>query len=161
MRRVIVILAAGIAAISVGRGRSEEDRNTRAERDVRELEAQLNRAVIEGDRAFFERTLAADFTHTSHSGEFKTRAEWMAENKFASPNEKPAPGRTSYVTFDVDDLAVRTYGDTAVVTGRSTPKGRNAKGEPIRGQYRFLRVWVKQQGRWQVVAFEGTRIAEP
>jgi len=161
MRRFILILVAGIAAFSVGWGRSQEDRNTLAEREVRELEAQLNRAVVEGDRAFFERTLAADFTHTSHSGKFKTRAEWMGENKFASPKAKPVPGRTSYVTFDVDDLAVRTYGDTAVVTGRSAPKGQNAKGEPIRGQYRFLRVWVKQQGHWQVVAFQGTHIAEP
>jgi hypothetical protein len=161
MRRFILIMAAGIAAGSVGSTKSEDDRNTPAEREVRELEGQLNRAVVEGDRAFFERALAADFTHTSHSGKFKTRAEWMAENKFAKPKEETKPGKTSYVTFDVDDLAIRAYGDTAVVTGRSTPKGRNAKGEPIQGQYRFLRVWVRQQGRWQVVAFEGTRIVEP
>jgi ketosteroid isomerase-like protein len=161
MRRYILMLVAGIAAVSVGSGKSQDDLTTRAERVVRELEAQLNRAVVAGDRAFFERALAPDFTHTSHSGKFKTRAEWMAESKFTNPKEEPKPGTTSYVTFDVDDVAVRIYGDTAVVTGRSTPKGRNAKGEPIRGQYRFLRVWVKQQGRWQVVAFEGTRIAEP
>ena len=161
MRRFILILAAGIAAVSVSSGRSHEDRNTRAEREVRELEAQLNRAVLEGDRAFFERVLAPDFTHTSHTGKFKTRTEWMAENKFASSKEEPKPGKTSYIGFDVDDLAVRIYGETAVVTGRSTPKGQNSKGEPIRGQYRFLRVWVQRQGQWQVVAFEGTRIAEP
>jgi ketosteroid isomerase-like protein len=161
MRHFILILAAGIAAVSVSSGRSEEDQVTRDEREIRELEAQLNRAVVEGDRAFFERVLAADFTHTNHTGKFKTRAEWMAENKFASSKEEPKPGKTSYVVFDVDDLAVRTYGETAVVTGRSTPKGQNAKGEPIRGQYRFLRVWVQRQGKWQVVAFQGTRIAEP
>jgi ketosteroid isomerase-like protein len=160
MRRFILVLAAGIAAVSVGSGKSEEDRNTRAEREIRELETQLSRAVVQGDRAFFERVLAADFTHTSHTGKFKTRAEWMAENKFASSEERKS-GKTSYIVFDVDDLAVRTYGEMAVVTGRSTPKGRNSKGEPIRGQYRFLRVWVKRQGQWQVVAFQGTRIAEP
>jgi ketosteroid isomerase-like protein len=160
MRRFILVLAAGIAAVSVGSGKSEEDRNPRAEREIRELETQLSRAVVQGDRAFFERVLAADFTHTSHTGKFKTRAEWMAENKFASSEERKS-GKTSYIVFDVDDLAVRTYGEMAVVTGRSTPKGRNSKGEPIRGQYRFLRVWVKRQGQWQVVAFQGTRIAEP
>ena len=161
MRCFILILAVGIAAVSAGSGSSEEDRNPRAEREVRELEAQFNRAVVEGDRAFFERVLAPEFTHTSHTGKFKTRAEWMAENKFANSKEEPKPGKTAYIVFDVDDLAVRTYGETAVVTGRSTPKGLNAKGEPIRGQYRFLRVWVQRQGKWQVVAFEGTRIAEP
>jgi ketosteroid isomerase-like protein len=160
MRRFILIVVAGVAAVTVGTGKPEDDRSARAQREVRELEAQLNRAVVEGDRAFFERALAADFTHTSHAGKFKTRGEWMAENKFTDPKEASKPGKTSYVTFEVDDLSVRTYGETAVVTGRSTPKGRNAKGEPIRGQYRFLRVWVKHDGRWQVVAFEGTRIAE-
>ncbi len=161
MWRFIVIMVAGIAAVSLASGKSDDDRTMCAEREVRELEAQLNRAVVDRDRAFFERALAADFTHTSHSGKFKTRAEWMAENKFANSKEESKAGKTAYVTFDVDDVAVRIYGDTAVVTGRSTPKGRNAKGEPIRGQYRFLRVWVKRQRRWQVVAFEGTRIAEP
>ena len=161
MRRFLLILAAGIAAVSLGSGRSEEDRNLRAEREVRELEAQLSRAVVQGDRAFFERVLATDFTHTSHAGKFKTRAEWMAEDKVENRQGKPQAGKTTYEAFDVDDLAVRIYGETAVVTGRSTPKGRNAKGEPIRGRYRFLRVWVKRGGGWQAVAFQGTRIAEP
>jgi ketosteroid isomerase-like protein len=159
MRRFLMILAAGIAAVSLGSGRSEEDQNIRAEREVRELEAQLSRAVVAGDRGLFDRVLAGDFTHTSHSGQFKTRAEWMAEDKVDSRQGKPQAGKATYEAFDVDDLAVRIYGETAVVTGRSTPKGRTAKGEPIRGQYRFLRVWVKRGGSWQVVAFQGTRIA--
>jgi hypothetical protein len=159
MGRILMTLAVGIAAVSLGAGRSEEDRDIRAEREVRELETRLSRAVVGGDRAFFERVLGADFTHTSHTGKFKTRAEWMAEDKVDSRQGKPQAGKTSYEAFDVDDLAVRIYGETAVVTGRSTPKGRTAKGEPIRGQYRFLRVWVKRGGRWQVAAFQGTRIA--
>jgi ketosteroid isomerase-like protein len=85
----------------------------------------------------------------------------MAEDKVDSRQGRPPAGKTTYEAFDVDDLAVRIYGDTAVVTGRSSPKGRTAKGEPIRGQYRFLRVWVKRGGSWQVVAFQGTRIAGP
>src|SRR5262249_33729359 len=132
-----------------------------AEREIRELEAQLSQAVVAGDRAFFEHVLADDFTHTSHSGQFKTRAEWMAETKVENRPGTPQPGRTVYEAFDVDDLAVRLYGETPVVTGRTTPKGRTAKGEPMRGRYRFLRVWVKRGGRWQAVAFQGTRIAEP
>src|SRR6516165_10130258 len=109
MRRFLWILAVGIAAVSAGSGKSEEDRNTRAEREVRELEARLNRAVVEGDRAFFERVLAPDFTHTSHAGKFKTRAEWMAENKFENRPGQAQAGKTIYEAFDVDDLAVRIY----------------------------------------------------
>jgi ketosteroid isomerase-like protein len=131
-----------------------------AEREIRELEAQFARAVVEGDRAFYDRVLAPDFTHTSHAGVFKTRAQFMAEDKFGAKGVSQS-GRTRYDAYDVDDLAIRIYGDTAVVTGRTTPRGRTALGQPITGQYRYLRVWVKRQGRWQAVAFEGTRIAQP
>jgi ketosteroid isomerase-like protein len=131
-----------------------------AERTIRQLEAQFARAVVEGDRAFYDRVLAEDFTHTSHAGVFKTRAQFMAEDKSGAKEASPS-GRTRYDAYDVDDLAIRVYGDTAVVTGRTTPRGRTALGQPITGQYRYLRVWVKRQGRWQAVAFEGTRIAQP
>ena len=131
-----------------------------AQREIRELEAQFARAVVEGDRAFYDRVLADDFTHTSHSGMFKTRADFMAENKFGTKDDS-ASGRTRYDAYDVDDLAIRIYGDTAVVTGRTSPRGRTALGQLISGQYRYLRVWVKRQGRWQAVAFEGTRVAQP
>jgi ketosteroid isomerase-like protein len=161
MQRLILVLIAGVAAAVLGSAKWDDGQNASSEREIRELEAQFGRAVVAGDRAFYERVLADDFTHTSHAGKFKTRAEWMAENKFDNPQGKPQTGKTTYEAFEVDDLAVRIYGDSAVVTGRTIPKGRNAKGEPIRGQYRFLRVWVKRGGRWQVVAFQGTRIAEP
>ena len=161
MPRFILILIAGIAATALGSANLDDRRqDLGAEREIRELEAQLSRAVVAGDCAFFERVLADDFTHTSHSGQFKTRAQWMAENKFEDQRGPARPGKTTYEGFDVDDLAVRVYDDTAVVTGRTSPRGRNAKGEPIRGQYRFLRVWVRRDGRWLVVAFQGTRIAE-
>jgi ketosteroid isomerase-like protein len=161
MQRFILILIALIAATAVGSTNLVGRQDQGAEREIRQLEAQISRAVVAGDRAFYERVFAEDFTHTSHSGKFKTRAEWMAENKFEDRQGKPDAGKTVYEAFEVDDLAVRIYGDTAVVTGRSAPKGRTAKREPMRGQYRFLRVWVKRAGTWQVVAFQGTRIAEP
>jgi ketosteroid isomerase-like protein len=160
MRYLVLLLLAGITVTGLVSAKSDDSRGSKAEREIRELESQLGRAVVKGDRAFFERALGEDFTHTSHSGQFKTRAEWMVENKFENREGKPQPGKTHYEAFEVDDLAIRIYGDTAVVTGRSTPKGRTAKGDPIRGKYRYLRVWVKRGGRWQVVAFEGTRIAE-
>jgi ketosteroid isomerase-like protein len=161
MKRLIVVLIAGIAATAVGSARSEEQPNTRAEREIRALEAQFGQAVVAGDRAFYQRVLAPDFTHTSHAGKFKTRAQFLAENKFENPQQKVAAPKTTYEALDVDDLEVRIYGETAVVTGRTTPKGRTAQGTPMRGQYRFLRVWVQRDGQWQIVAFQGTRIAEP
>ena len=58
----------------------------------------------------------------------------------------------------LDDMLVRIFGDTAVVTARSTPKG-TMNGKDFGGPIRYSRVYVKRDGRWQVVMFQMTRIA--
>lgn len=132
---------------------AESKKASSGEEELRTLEAKLNEAIVRADLRFFDRVFAADFTHTNHTGAFRTKAEWLA-------NHKPG-AKSPYESFDTEDLAVRLYGDTAVVTGRSIPKGKDSMGQAITGQFRFNRVWVKRDGRWQVVSFQGTRIASP
>ena len=84
-------------------------------------------------------------------GSSAPEAEWLANHK---------PGQSPYDAYDVDDMKIRVYGHTAVVTVRTTPKGRDSKGNPITGQYRYLRVWTERDGQWRAVAFQGTRIAQ-
>jgi ketosteroid isomerase-like protein len=117
---------------------------------IRELEEQINAAVVSGDLRVFEELLADDFTHTNQAGIFRTRAQWLANHK---------PGQSPYTRYVVDELKIRVYGETAVVTARTTPQGQDSRGKPITGQYRYLRVWAKRDGKWRAVAFQGTRIS--
>jgi uncharacterized protein (TIGR02246 family) len=121
-----------------------------AEQQIRDFEEQINAAVVSGDLHVFEQLLADDFTHTNQAGIFRTGAQWLANHK---------PGQSPYTRYDVDELKIRVYGDTAVVTARTTPKGQDSRGRPITGQYRYLRVWAKRDGKWRAVAFQGTRIS--
>jgi len=57
-------------------------------------------------------------------------------------------------------MAVRVYGETAVVTYRSTDKGMY-KDMDISGQYRWTDVFVKQGGQWRIVSTQGTPIVAP
>ncbi len=148
----IILFSLLLAATAADPARAQGGPEQAAEGEIRKLEVQFNEAIIKADLKAFDRLMADDFTHTNQSGKFRTKAQWLANHK---------PGRSAYDAFEVDDLTVRAYGDTAVVTARSTPKGRDSKGQPITGQFRFLRVWAKRDGRWQAVAFQGTRIAEP
>jgi len=59
----------------------------------------------------------------------------MLRTNSANPKEDPKTGKTAYVSFDVDDFAVRRYGDTAVVTGRSKPPRRMPRASPPAGQF--------------------------
>jgi ketosteroid isomerase-like protein len=118
---------------------------------TRACQDRLNAAVVQGDVATFDRLFADDFTHTSQDGHFRTRAEWMKGR---------VQGKTNYVSFDVDNLQIRVFGETAVVTGMSKPSWREQDGSLGSGRFRFLRVWLKRDGRWQAVAFQATRISD-
>ena len=54
---------------------------------------------------------------------------------------------------------MRVYGDTAVITGRVTLKGKYS-GKEASGLYRSISVWVNQRGRWRLVANQITLIAK-
>jgi uncharacterized protein DUF4440 len=57
-----------------------------------------------------------------------------------------------------EDVQVRVHGDTAILIGRANVKGRFPDGPDISGPYRYMRVFVKQQGQWRLVATQITRI---
>jgi len=57
----------------------------------------------------------------------------------------------------LDEVSVRVYGDTAVVTGLATRRGF-MDGKDISTGVRYTRVYIKRDGRWQVVQFQQTRV---
>jgi ketosteroid isomerase-like protein len=50
-----------------------------------------------------------------------------------------------------DNVKVRVYGDTAVLTGLDTVKSKR-KGQEYVERYLYTDVWVKRGKRWQCVA---------
>jgi len=62
------------------------------------------------------------------------------------------------VTSSVDQLAVRVYGDTAIVTGRTNATASGGSGLTV--ILRFTDVFVRRDGRWIVVASHATRASE-
>jgi ketosteroid isomerase-like protein len=55
------------------------------------------------------------------------------------------------------DLAVRSFGDSAVVAGRATVDATYA-GRPVGGDFRYTRVWVRRSGRWLMRRSEAMRL---
>jgi len=64
-------------------------------------------------------------------------------------------GQLRYEAMNVTDMVVRIYGDTAIVTARADVKGHQL-GEDFSGPYRYTRVWVRRNGRWQTVSYQAT-----
>lgn len=56
----------------------------------------------------------------------------------------------SLTSYDFEDLTVRLYGRTALVSGR-LKQTANVAGEDWGGAYLFTDVWINRDGIWQVV----------
>lgn len=54
-----------------------------------------------------------------------------------------------------DDIQVRVYGNTAIMTDHTTMRGVY-KGAPFGGEYRYVRIFVKQGGKWRVELVQAT-----
>jgi len=116
--------------------------------EILELEKERNQAILRGDAVALERMTSDDYTFITLRGELRTKAEIVQGFK---------SGSFHYDSREISDLKVRVYGNTAVVTGRSIQKGKE-NGKDYSGDYRFTRVYVTQDGRWQTVALQTTLI---
>jgi ketosteroid isomerase-like protein len=56
-----------------------------------------------------------------------------------------------------EDVKVRLYGDTAIVTCRWIEKS-TTKGKPFEGTQILTTVWVKNNGTWRIVSDQGTLV---
>ena len=118
------------------------------ERELTQLVKDLNEAVVKADVAVLERMLHEDYVHNRPSGVVEDRAQYL-ENRKAR--------RVDFESLVPDEIKVRVYGDTAIVTGRSTAKGKDQYGK-MDEQRRCTRVLVRRDGRWQFVHYHGTPI---
>ena len=121
------------------------------ERDLKQLVKDLNAAIVKADIAFLERVLDQDYVHYRPRGTVENRAQYL-ENRMN--------GNVNFESLVADDVKVRFYGDTAIVTYRSTAKGKDQQGA-IDEQRLWTRVFVRRDGRWQLVYSQGTSIQKP
>ena len=122
-----------------------------AEQALRQTEQSLADAVVRNDTAPFEQALAPDFTFIAPDGGSADRAGVLGDMR---------SGNLKIASTVPTDMQVRVYGDAAVVTYGSTDHG-TYKGTDISGQYRWTDVFVKQGGRWRIVASQGTPVPPP
>jgi uncharacterized protein (TIGR02246 family) len=120
-----------------------------AERELIKLENEWSTAWLNKDGAFLQKLYADEYMFTSESGSTYNRAQDIAETTSAANRNE---------SFLLADLKVHVYRDTAVVTGLNTLKSSTASGKDTSGVYRFTDVFVKRDGRWQVVASQSTRV---
>lgn len=117
----------------------------RVERLLIEQERQLSDALVQQDAAVLDRLWSNDLVFTFPDGKVFSKAQRLALQK---PAAQPAQSESRNTN---DEVKVSLYENTAVVTVLSTWSGK-ANDQKYSSQYQATHVWVKQEGRWRLVA---------
>lgn len=98
-------------------------------------------AQIKSDRSELERLLADDYTLAGSNGKNETKARDIVDSV--------APGRkTTYVA--ISKQVRKVWSNGAVLGGIVDARGTD-HGRPFVMRARFVDVWAKRNGRWQVI----------
>jgi ketosteroid isomerase-like protein len=117
--------------------------------------AELNRRWMEayttGDIAFLEAHMAEDYVSTFPDGTVHDKRSEIAAVQ---------TGEVNITKMEPKEMLVRVYDATAVCTGRSAITAV-VDGRLLSADFRFTDVWVANEGRWQAVSSQVTRIEHP
>jgi uncharacterized protein (TIGR02246 family) len=151
MKRIFCV-AAIIAVLVVASSAQDKksDGASKAEQEIAELNREWADAIVKGDMARLDRLFADDMTVVTGNGALRGKAGEMDDLK-------PTADIKTYF-FNTEDVKIRVYGDSAVVTGHAKWRINN-KGRDIDIERRYTSVFVKKDGRWQIVAQQLSRIA--
>jgi ketosteroid isomerase-like protein len=149
MKAILVIFTLIFATpLAAGQTMSKK-KDSRVEHELKGLERQWEEALTRRDVAALDRLMAEDYTLTTVRGEVVNKARVLEEVKSANVT----------ATVQNTDTAVRLFGDTAVVTGVVLISGK-FNDQDVSTQSRYMKVYVRRSGHWQVVAAQATLVAQ-
>jgi ketosteroid isomerase-like protein len=108
---------------------------------VRALEAKWVDAYKHRQIATLSALLAVDFVITVEDGSTFSKVGFISYNA----------GALQVDVAEMSDLNIRMHGDIAVVTGAYHERGES-HGKPYDYRDRLTDVWMKNNGRWQLIA---------
>lgn len=107
---------------------------------------QWDKAIVRKDRAAIAANMAEDFRQIDNDGDLSDKEAFV--KNIVSPKLEIDP-------YTVADFDVRLYGNVALLSGRTSMTGRY-DGKPFAGHYRYIDVYVRREGKWQIVSVQIT-----
>lgn len=116
--------------------------------NVCELEGDLARAEVAHDRQRLDALYADEYQHTNYVGGIGYRAKELAFY---------ANGGLTLGSARIPSCRSHLYGDVAVASGIDVWSDASFRGTSLSGTYRFTRVYVRRDGRWEIVASHASK----
>jgi len=149
MRTLVALLSIPLLAAPLN-GQSRPllaDPDSAAVRELVALEHHLNTLLLRRDWQAYAAYVADDYRQTTRQGEVRFKPDVIASLR------DPAGGAGQTITAP-DSIEVRVYDDVGVL--HAVLSGRNRDTGAITFRSRILKVFVRRQGRWFLVAMQGT-----
>lgn len=112
-----------------------------AQEEILELERKFGEAMIQNDASSIGRILSDDWIIIDPDGSVIGKSRFLAVIK---------SGALRHEAMDSEDIRVRTYGDTAIVTALTHTRAKYLEKE-FTTHERATDVFAKSNGRWQCV----------
>jgi ketosteroid isomerase-like protein len=115
-----------------------------------DLDRKRMQAMVSKDVATLEAVLADDLIYTHSSARLDTKQSLIGAM---------ASGATVYTGAEPADVNAQDLGDVVVLTGTAQMKVVSS-GTPNAFGIRFVDVYAKRDGRWQMVTWQSTRLPD-
>lgn len=112
------------------------------------LDKQRMQAMAAKDLTFLDAVLADDLIYTHSSARLDTKQSLIGNMQ---------SGSTVYTSVEPSEVTAQDLGDAVVLTGVARIKVV-ANGAPNAFGVRFTDIYAKRNGRWQMVAWQSTRL---
>lgn len=144
----IILLLATLAAQQSGTSMSSTA-STTADQALENRFREYADALTKRDLATLDTIWAPEYTFINPQGELVTKAQRMANLK---------SGATEFKAINPQREKLQVQGDMAIDVGRVTLQGTKYGGQESSGEYRYMNVWMKKRGQWQLLANQITLI---
>lgn len=143
----IILLAVCLPTLAQEAG-LKADTNPSAESEVKKLEADLDKLLVQGDWDQYAAHLSDDYLRTENNGTVKNKAEVLTDLRSEAKK-----------LLDVipEELQVRVYGDTAILTGHLSALTRQ-NGRVTTVFSRITGTYIKRNGIWFLAALQQTTV---
>lgn len=118
------------------------------EQELRQLNDDWVKALVRSDRETLDRIMADDF-YFAYPMEGDDKGQFIAD---------VISGDVRVESLTRDNLSVRIWGDTAVLTGRDSAKW-SYQGQDYSGHYKIIHVYSRRDNRWQLVCVQACPIS--
>lgn len=147
-RRFVTVAATLALAVSVSLPGSRSFAQSNEEAAVLAAVDALTKAMLDADHAKLEELVADEVSYGHSSGVIQTKAQFV---------DSIISKETVYKAISVTEPSTAIAGNNAIVRHKATVDFENA-GKAGSAKIGVLQVWIKQDGRWKLLARQAFKL---